>query len=453
MADTQTASFDQRFEAVNDPALEEAKKRLMRPVEPQTPVTNPRLAPVGNSASPQFSTVAAPSLNLPPAPRLQDFPKPMPADDRNPLEVFDIFKNPAIVLAGIGSAFTRRGLTTAFNSAAGAVNGYRQGQQQVFEQHKEQWKQQAEQALEQNRIEIEKYKIAWEQRDVRARMAAMWGIASESGDVTMQKMLQAGDIGSAHDLFMKRADIALDAEKAFAVESAKIKARGGMGTDADYIKAIGEYREAPPIGRQAMTPEGREIMRQVHESFPNYDYKVWLGSSAAAKVEGAAEVRANAGTLAALVKQRAAIESFEQNTRAQGRRLLDLAEKVDTTGIKAIESWIRAGGRATGDPDVTAFDTQLQVYKPEVAKILFNPNLTGVVTEGARNEAGEILSGNITHAALKRVVELLEQDFDTRKEYLEKEISKVRSDLHGSSSKTNSASGMSNDELKKALGL
>lgn len=454
MAD-QPATFLERTAAVtqDDPALLEAKRRLSAgmAVNPQTPATNPNLVPVGKSSTPQLSTGA---MGMPPAPQLQNFPQPMQEDTRNPLEVFDVFKNPAIILAGLGSLFTRQGLTTAFNSAAGAVNGFRSGQQQVFERQKEKWKQEAEKALQQNSIEIEKYKTAMAIRDMSARQAAVWEIASRSGDANMQAFIRNGDIDGAYNLMVKREEAGEKANEAFLVESAKIKARSGAaGADADYIKAIGEYREAPPTGRYAMTPEGREIMRAVHESFPNYDYKVWLGSSAGAKVEGAAEVRAQAGTLAALTKQRAGIESFEQNTRVQGRRLLELAQKIDKTGIPAIESWIRAGGRATGDPDVAAFDTQLQVYKPEVAKILFNPNLTGVVTEGARHEAGEILSGNITAPVLKRVVELLEKDFDTRKEALDNEISKVKGELHGSASKTNSASGMSNDELKKALGL
>jgi hypothetical protein len=80
------------------------------------------------------------------------------------------------------------------------------------------------------------------------------------------------------------------------------------------------------------------------------------------------------------------------------------------------------GQKAIGTPDVDAFNAQMALYRPEVAKILTNPNLAGVLTVESMRDVKEFLYGNMSQASLKAVVNLLESDFGTRKGTLLEEI-------------------------------
>ena len=131
-------------------------------------------------------------------------------------------------------------------------------------------------------------------------------------------------------------------------------------------------------------------------------------------------------SLEKFIPQYDAITSFENNALTQGQRLVELANKVDTTGVPVIERWIRAGRSAVaGDPDVTAFNTQLGIFAPEVAKILTNPNLTGVLTDQSQKEVQKFLPDSLTAGQADRVVKLLTQDFASRHASIENQVQEI----------------------------
>lgn len=136
--------------------------------------------------------------------------------------------------------------------------------------------------------------------------------------------------------------------------------------------------------------------------------------------------KAGQGAVNALEKQYQAVSAFQQTASRNGAALIKLAEKVDETGVPAIERWIRAGRRATGSPDVREFDAQMQIYRTEAAKILTNPNLTGQLTDSSRHEVEEFLGGNLDAASIKRVIERLESDFSNRTDTLKLQIDSAR---------------------------
>ena len=131
-----------------------------------------------------------------------------------------------------------------------------------------------------------------------------------------------------------------------------------------------------------------------------------------------------------LIPQYDAIIAFEENARQQGRILVDLAKRVDSTGIPVVERWIRAGRRKVqGDPDVAEFNAQMQLYRTEAARIMTQPRLVGQLTDSARHEMKEFLDGNDSAPQIERVVQRLERDFDVRKKTLEEQIDRVRTRL------------------------
>jgi hypothetical protein len=131
-------------------------------------------------------------------------------------------------------------------------------------------------------------------------------------------------------------------------------------------------------------------------------------------------------SLEKMIPQYDAVVAFENNTIAQGKVLVDLAKKVDTTGIPVVERWIRAGRKViAGDEDVSAFHAQLMLYGTEAAKILTNPNLTGVLTDSARHEVAEFLPLSATAKQIERVTTLLENDFMLRKKSIEDQMAEI----------------------------
>lgn len=155
--------------------------------------------------------------------------------------------------------------------------------------------------------------------------------------------------------------------------------------------------------------------------------KEYYGETAEARVTASAEARGDAGALAGLKKQQAAITTYENLAEKNGRVLVDLAKKVDATGVPVLERWIRAGRReVAGDPEVSMFNAQMQIYSTEVARILANPNLTGVLTDHARHEAQSFLDGAGSAEQIEAVSKLLSQDFKRRAESIEEGIATVQ---------------------------
>jgi len=144
------------------------------------------------------------------------------------------------------------------------------------------------------------------------------------------------------------------------------------------------------------------------------------------------EVKAETATLTRLEQMRSAIDAWSNTTARNGRILEQLAEKKDTTGVPALERWIRAGRKEiAGDGDVNALNAQMGTYRADVERIVRSPNLTGVLTNEAIREANTFLSGNETGSQIRKVTDLFEGDFERRRVPLQNEIDHVMDAIRG----------------------
>ena len=148
-------------------------------------------------------------------------------------------------------------------------------------------------------------------------------------------------------------------------------------------------------------------------------------------VSGRAGFKADAVSLNKMTPMYDAIVSFENTAIRNGKILKDLAAKADATGVPAIERWIRAGRVATGDPDVAKLNAQMNLYRAEAARILTQPNLSGVLTDTARQEMEGVLRNQASATQVREVVDLLERDFGNRKKTLEEQIGAIRTRMRG----------------------
>jgi hypothetical protein len=121
--------------------------------------------------------------------KVQDEPKP---EDyrKNSLE----FASAMAVMGALAGRFTRAGGTAALNAFSGALKGWNQGNQQAYEDAAKQWEAATKKTLDNNNIEIEKYKeiMADKKANIDQMMAAMNLVAAEHQnkimfDATLEK--------------------------------------------------------------------------------------------------------------------------------------------------------------------------------------------------------------------------------------------------------------------------
>lgn len=144
-------------------------------------------------------------------------------------------------------------------------------------------------------------------------------------------------------------------------------------------------------------------------------------------VSGRAGFKADTMSLNKITPQYDAITAFEKTAIRNGTILKELADKVDTSGMPVIERWIRGGRKAiAGDADVAKFDAQMDLYRAEAARILTQPNLSGVLTDTARKEMEHVIGGDASAKQIREVVDLLERDFHNRRSTLEEQIASIR---------------------------
>ena len=252
---------------------------------------------------------------------------------------------------------------------------------------------------------------------IRAHMAQNPG---QSYADAAAEMHQAGSIKTAGGaLNTKLATIAAStvlspAEKERATKTALMGKQAGddgvpLTPEAlDMIAQAGLRDRSSLVGFARNSAKMTQISNRMAELAPGGDLAGTRASFAADKK-----------SLEKLVPMQDAVQSFEQNTLQQGKVLVDLAKKVDSTGVPVIERWIRAGRKSVaGDADVSEFNLQLRTFKNEGAKILTNPNLTGVLTVEAQRDFDGLLPEGATAEQVERVVGRMEKDFKIREKSL-----------------------------------
>jgi hypothetical protein len=193
-----------------------------------------------------------------------------------------------------------------------------------------------------------------------------------------------------------------------------------------WLSSGGDPSTLPPGRGAAMQATIRAVIARALEK------QEALGQTSGDLLVRKGELKADYSTLTKLKQQQAAINQFEQTAVKNGAVLVDLANKVDESGVPVIERWTRNGRRKLeGDADVSQFNAQMNLYRAEVAKILTNPNMTGVLTDSSREEAKEFLSGEDSALQINAVVKLLTQDFARRETSLESEVERVQNEIRG----------------------
>ena len=170
----------------------------------------------------------------------------------------------------------------------------------------------------------------------------------------------------------------------------------------------------PPRGLLT-NPQGVRIVEQA-ASIPGAD-----------PVAARADVVSNQAALTNTTKMIHAANAFGKNAEYNFNIMLKRVKAVPDTKIPYMNTPIRElANKAGGSAEVAAYRTALATVQPEFARLLKNPNLTGVLTDTASSEMQKIIDGSYSLNQMMAVFDVLKQEKNNRIKSLEEEREVIR---------------------------
>lgn len=128
-----------------------------------------------------------------------------------------------------------------------------------------------------------------------------------------------------------------------------------------------------------------------------------------------------------MVQQRDAIQSFETEARANGERVLELLNMVDDTHVPMVEGFTRSVKRKAGNIDASELASTINSFQTQTARIIAgSPNLTGVISDSARQDLQSVAPQTMNAETGKRIINRLFTEMDIRAEGLNQQIKKAQ---------------------------
>ena len=125
--------------------------------------------------------------------------------------------------------------------------------------------------------------------------------------------------------------------------------------------------------------------------------------------------KASASTLLQLKKTKTMIKAFEEMATKNADIALEMSAKVDRNGTPVVNRWfLAANNKIAGDVDTATFNTAVNVFANEYAKIMSGSMGNTPVSDSARKEAHEILNTAQTPAQLRANIRLLQREMKNR---------------------------------------
>jgi hypothetical protein len=361
--------------------------------------------------------------------KVQDEPKP---EDyrKNSLE----FASAMAVMGALAGRFTRAGGTAALNAFSGALKGWNQGNQQAYEDAAKQWEAATKKTLDNNNIEIEKYKeiMADKKANIDQMMAAMNLVAAEHQnkimfDATLEKNYTMA-FGAVDKMYGAQEKLQGSFEKLQEVKAKQDEKNHsnaqwlaspegqayistlppgdqakyqqfvreyGKGVDEQSVHSVAELIAAnkmPPLSGYALrSPFGQAVMAEVQQINPNFSGAGYTGAQAGARTEA---------------NRAANLDIILNSAMAAIPQALDASAAVPRGQWVSVNKAIQAYQAGTSDPKLATFAVaNLQIA--ELWARAMNP--TGVMREGDRELALHNLSMATSPEAYKVVLGQVEQ--------------------------------------------
>ena len=145
--------------------------------------------------------------------------------------------------------------------------------------------------------------------------------------------------------------------------------------------------------------------------------------------------KADTSTLLQLRKTKTMIKAFEEMANKNADIALEMSDKVDRSGTPVVNRWfLAANNKIAGDVDTATFNTAVNVFANEYAKIMSGSMGNTPVSDSARKEAHEILNTAQTPAQLRANIKLLQREMQNRIKGLDDSERELLKGMRGSSS-------------------
>lgn len=395
----------------------------------------------------QRQAIMAQPVPHPPVPQLQAMPAAPDTRMKNPLNVF---QNVGTVLAMLGSAFTRRPMVTAMNSAAAAIKGYAAGDKDAAERAHSQWKDSLEAAVSQNQAEMDQYKTLLENTklDYADREAQLQAIAASNNDQTMLAALRSGAPQMAFQILdgrqkaaesltqllvqAQQRDEQMALERARLAETQKYHGAltgannpGGGPLDPETVQMLATQY----LGGDASALQGLGYGRQ---GMLARQQVLKAASTRVGQQGGGGDIAANRATYKAVsAALRNTANYVNRATIAESTFLknLEIVKKTMTQGVGGtpsplVNKWVNATReQIEGDPQLKAFDIAIQTAAREYGRIVSGAVSNAMLTDSAREESAQMLSSMLNPDQINAAIGVMTQDvtnaIDSNKEEMQ----------------------------------
>lgn len=377
---------------------------------------------------------------MPGRPKLNQLPTYMPQEYslENALG-FSAIATAFMALAGLRA---RQPLTAAMSAAGQAMQGYTAGRFAQVRQDLDVFRTQFNAGLAANKQMLDEYQsIINDRNTTRAEKTALWQVAAARwNDEATKGMLRLGQydraiqnaytlLNNENGLRERAREFELGLENKLEVADRRKNALfspAELTPEAiDNAAAFFILNGRMPIGLSRIGPATLgEIQNRAAEM---------TKASGMTPQEFAAAgpiTKQKLGALLALEKQRNAIQPYKEMLNMNIDVLRQLSDKLERTDSPAANKpilWMQQN--MAGDADVAEYLFQVQTVNTEIARVLNNPNLTGQLTDTARQEIREIGSPNMNAQQINRVMARAQADANNRSATLDKQVQKLQAEI------------------------
>jgi hypothetical protein len=239
--------------------------------------------------------------------------------------------------------------------------------------------------------------------------------------------------------------IDLKGEKIPAVQVVNYDGTSRVIANGQEIKNPKIFRESS-ININNLTPEGLDIAAEMFAK-TGIMPSLGMGSSAmrSAIINRAAQLHpqvdlagnrasfdANRSSLTQLQRNRDSIVAFENTALKNLDVFLSSAKTVIDSGSPIINRPMRAiNEKLLGSPELSALQAARRVAVNEIAKVTSNPNLSGQLSDAARQEVASFIPENATLAQVYAVANILRKDMTSRHQSLDEQIGAIQKRIGG----------------------
>lgn len=211
-------------------------------------------------------------------------------------------------------------------------------------------------------------------------------------------------------------------EKPAAASSNGVTNDDGLSADALHNATLDVMRNPDAMGQYVTRAgnAGKKTREDINNGVAAEMKRAGISNNQLAAFRG--RVKGEVKSQTTLVEMSNAVQSYEKVARFNGDRLLQLIDKVDATGIPAIEGLVRAAKKSGGNVDTGEFVSVLKTYQTEVARILSQPRLVGQLTDTQIDEMKKVVDSSASAPQMKRVINRLNLEMDMRAGSIEDQI-------------------------------